>query len=103
MDTHDLCNETQRQRCLTVFVCLMVLEVEACLFQHSQENDSSNPELDTKQILPVKCREDEPQSRQEKVVQAHESIELQHWKVLSGQEPIGTLKFDVDRSIEVFL
>lgn len=54
----------------------LVLGVKHSLFQHSQDDHSTNPELDPEQVPPVASQPEQPQRTEEHIQDAHDHVEL---------------------------
>lgn len=55
---------------------VLVLGVEHGLLQHAEDDDSADPELDSKQIPPIAGAPEEPQSPEQHIHDAHDHEEL---------------------------
>lgn len=54
----------------------LVLGVKHCLFQHAQDDNGPDPELDPQQISPVASAPEEPEGPKQHVHDAHDHEEL---------------------------
>lgn len=54
----------------------LVFGVEHSFLQHSEDDDSSDPELDPKQIPPIAGTPEKPESPEEHIYNAHDHEEL---------------------------
>lgn len=52
------------------------LSVVHSFLQHSQEDDSTDPELDSEQVSPITWRQDQPDRSQQHVHDTHDHVEL---------------------------
>lgn len=81
----------------------MVLKVEASFLQHAEQDHSADPKLDAQQILPVESRKDEPKRGKDKIISAHDAVEVQHRQILCRKQSVRTLELDRDGGIEIVL
>lgn len=74
----------------------MKFKVEKRLLQHAKADHATDPKLDSQKVLPVVGRKAHPKRRQSKVVDTHEAVEFQQWKILGCQQSIWALEAYVD-------
>lgn len=86
------------------FTCVidaLILGVEGGFLQHSQENDTANPELDAQQISPLQERQRQPNQTEDHVEPAHEPVEREQRPVWRRQVAVSVAKVEVHAHGEV--
>merc|ERR1719234_2315387 len=82
----DLCRQNQPFCGLARVIYVLELCQKHCLLDHTQEDHTSNPELNPEDVSPVECTNNQPAKPQHNIHPTHRSIEREERPVSDGEK-----------------